>query len=148
MDYLTPVRVELKSQIATLQSLVNQEIQQKESWIRKTIRNRWLLGVDPDGNKIGVYRSGEYAEFKGGLNSKAGFGQVDLTLTGALGRGIKVKGFNDQIEVFSTDEKFDDIASKYGDYNFNLSEEKKKELFDEVMATILNKVMKETYALL
>lgn len=148
MDYFAPVQTELKSQISQIQNLVNQILEQKESWIREKIKDRWLLGVDPDGNKIGFYRSGEYAGFKADLNNKAGLGNVDLTLTGALGRGIKVKGFNTGLEIYSTDSKYDEITSKYGDYNFNLSDEVRDELFNEVLGEILNEVINTSYALL
>ena len=81
------------------------------------------------------------------MNSLAG-GDVDLTLTGALGKGIKVKPLGDDFEIFSTDSKFDEIADKYGDYNFNISEDEKIILFDKIMANVLNEIMDKSYALL
>lgn len=111
-----------------------------------------MLGKDPDGNEIGVYSrsqiGAEYAFFKNTINPLAGVGNVDLTLTGALGKGIKVKPLGESFEVFSTDSKFDEIADKYGDYNFNISEDEKKVLFDKIMAQVLNDIMDKSYALL
>lgn len=94
------------------------------------IRRRWLFGKDPNGGIIGNYRSSSYRMFKVGINS-LGNGNVDLTLTGALGRGltIKKKG-NKEYEIFSTDSKFDKISDKYGIENFNMSKEQMTELFD------------------
>ena len=95
MDYLKAPQKELKKQIAQLQQLVNQELLSNENLIRKKIRDRWLLGKDPDGNEIGIYSKSqigaEYAFFKNKINPLAGVWNVDLTLTGALGKGIKVK---------------------------------------------------------
>jgi hypothetical protein len=123
-----------------------------ENLIRKKIRDRWLLGKDPDGNEIGIYSKSqigaEYAFFKNKINPLAGVGNVDLTLTGALGKGIKVKLASNNIEIFSTDSKFDEIAEKYGDYNFNLSDAERDILFDKIGGIVLNKVINKTYALL
>jgi len=95
-----------------------------------------------------LYRSEDYADDKYQLNNAAGFGNVDLTLTGALGRGIQISGFNDEYEIFSSDYKYEDIVDKYGYYNFNISEDERKELFDKILVVVLNDVMNNTYALL
>lgn len=68
--------------------------------------------------------------FKVGINSSAN-GNVDLTLTGALGRGLTVKKRNNkEYEIFSTDSKFEKISDKYGIENFNMSKEQTNELFN------------------
>lgn len=121
---------------------------EKQAWIREKIRKRWLLGKRPDGSMIGLYRDEGYAEYKLGLNNEAGFGNVDLTLTGALGRGIRISGFNDEYEVFSEDQKYESIVERYGYYNFNITEQEKNELFDKILSIILLDVMEESYALL
>ena len=135
-----------------LQELIQNHVKLNEAEIRQTIRDRWLLGKDPDGNEIGIYSrsafGAEYAFFKNKINPSAGVGNVDLTLTGALGKGIKVKPLGGDFEIFSTDSKFDEIADKYGDYNFNISEDEKKVLFDKIMANVLNEIMDKSYALL
>jgi len=94
------------------------------------IRTRWLFGKDPNGNIIGNYRSRDYQMFKVGMNSKAG-GNIDLTLTGTLGRGLTIRKKSDkQYEIFSTDSKFGEISSKYGIENFNMDQQQTNELFD------------------
>lgn len=104
------------------------------------IRTRWLFGKDPNGNIIGNYRSRDYQMFKVGFNSRAG-GTVDLTLTGALGRGLTVRKKSDtQYEIFSTDSKFGQIADKYGIENFNMDQQQTNELFDMLFLMAL-----ETY---
>jgi len=94
------------------------------------IRTRWLFGKDVDGNIIGQYRNRDYEMFKVGLNSRAN-GNVDLTLTGALGRGLTIKKNNDKTyEIFSSDNKFQEISKKYGLRQFNLDSQQTDELFD------------------
>lgn len=94
------------------------------------IRTRWLFGKDVDGGIIGEYRNRDYEMFKVGLNSRAG-GNVDLTLTGALGRGLTIKKNSDKTyEVFSSDNKYQEISKKYGLRQFNLDSQQTDELFD------------------
>lgn len=98
------------------------------------IRRRWLFGKDPNGGIIGNYSNSpmgrDYQSFKVSFNPNAG-GTVDLTLTGALGRGLTFRKIsNTEYEIFSTDSKFDKIADKYGLEQFNLDEQQRNELFD------------------
>jgi hypothetical protein len=127
---------------------VDYQLHANEEWIKQTIRSRWSLGKKPDGSIIGLYASEEYARDKFRENSSAGFGNVDLTLTGSLWKGIQISGFNDEYEVFSKDSKYDEIVDKYGEYNFNISETEKKILFDRILVNILTSVMNKTYGLL
>jgi hypothetical protein len=98
------------------------------------IRRRWIFGKDPNGEIIGNYSTSamgrEYQAFKVNANPNAN-GYVDLTLTGALGRGLKITKRNDkEYEIFSTDSKFEKIAGDYGLKQFNLDGEQQNELFD------------------
>lgn len=148
MDYLKPVLKELKSQISKIEDIVDTQMYENEKWIQNTIKERWVLGLKPDGSIIGLYANEDYADEKYKQNSKAGFGNVDLTLTGSLWRGIQISGFNDEYEIFSKDSKYEDIVDKYGYYNFNITEEEKKNLFDKILVNVLMDVMEKTYALL
>ena len=152
MDYISPIKKKVKNRLSEAEILVGIEIKEKEPWIRKKIRQRWLLGKKPDGSFIGVYSNSafgaEYAFFKNKINPTPGIGNVDLTLTGALGKGIKVSGFNDKYEIYSTDEKFDLIANKYGLYNFNITEEEKTELFKIIYDNINNLILNYCYGVL
>ena len=94
------------------------------------IRRRWLFGKDINDGIIGTYSWKEYEMFKVSSNPRAE-GNVDLTLTGALGRGLTVKKLsNSRYEIFSTDSKFDKISKQYGIEQFNMDERQKDELFD------------------
>ena len=121
---------------------------ENEKWIREKIKNRWSLGKKPDGSIIGLYRSEEYAREKFSKNTSAGFGNVDLTLTGSLWRGIQISGFNDKYEIFSSDSKYEEITEKYGDYNFNITDDERKILFDKIINNVLINILNKTYALL
>jgi hypothetical protein len=160
VDYLQPVQRELKKQISMLQDLIDYKFHENEKWIREKIRSRWLLGKLPDGSSIAKYsitssyevnqKAGydRYYIFKNDLSSIAGLGNVDLTLTGSLGKGIKLRSENDVFEIFSTDEKYEEITERYGDYNFNITEEERIFLFDKIYNTVLTDVMEKSYALL
>ena len=145
LDYLKAPNKALKKEIASLEDTIDRQMFRKEKWIREKIRKRWLLGKDPDGNIIGLYASEDYANEKFSQNSMAGFGNVDLTLTGSLGQKIQIGGFNNEYEIFSKDPKFDDITEKYGDYNFNITDEERKELFDEILLVILTQAIDKMY---
>lgn len=94
------------------------------------IKRRWLFGKDANGDIIGKYRNSDYEAFKVSYNSNAN-GNVDLTLTGALGNALKIsKKSQNEYEIFSTDWKFGHISEKYGLQNFNLDEQQRNELFD------------------
>lgn len=94
------------------------------------IRQRWLFGKGVESDIIGTYRNSDYKAFKVSRNSRAG-GNVDLTLTGALGRGLTLRKLSEkQYEIFSTDYKFQSISLKYGLEQFNLDNQQTLELFD------------------
>lgn len=94
------------------------------------IRRRWAFGKGVNNDIIGEYRNSDYQAFKVSTNPRAG-GYVDLTLTGALGRGLTIQKKGDKkYEIFSTDYKFERIALKYGIEQFNLDQQQTEELFD------------------
>jgi hypothetical protein len=149
MNYIAPIQKKAKARLSEIQILVGISLKEREDWIRDKIRARWKLGKKPDGSFIGTYSTSnmgaEYAFFKNKINPNAGLGQVDLTLTGALGKGIKISSFNDKAEIYSTDEKYDEISNKYGEYNFNITEEEENELFAYIYDEINTKLLKYIY---
>jgi hypothetical protein len=114
----------------------------KENEIRTMIKNRWTLGKKPDGTRIGVYRDDEYQEYKYFKNPFAG-GEVDLIDSGDLWRGIEIFNERDGIEIFSIDWKFNKIAEKYGDENFNLTPIETELLIDEIQTLTLELIYKK-----
>lgn len=142
MNYVEQLRQGVKNVQSNLDDLIDIAMHENENQIRNWITDRWLTGKTPLGDYIGVYRGQGYAELKNRLNSKAGLGNVDLTLTGALGRGIQISGFNNEYEVFSTDTKYSDIVAKYGEINFNISEPEREILFSKITLIILTELNK------
>lgn len=140
MNYLEQLQTNVKSVQSSIEDLVDIAMHDNEKQIREWITNRWLLGKTPLGGFIGVYRGQGYSELKNRLNSKAGLGNVDLTLTGALGRGIRISGFNNEYEIFSTDWKYEKIVEKYGEINFNISEDEREILFSKITLMILTEL--------
>ena len=113
--------------------------------VAEGIRHRWLFGKDPNGGIIGNYRNSEYQAFKVSMNSNAK-GYVDLTLTGALGRGLTFRRKSrTEYEVFSTDSKFEMIADKYGIENFNLDYVQLQELLETLTLLALEDAYQQIY---
>ena len=109
------------------------------------IRRRWLFGKSSNEGSIGEYQSSEYKAFKVGINSRAG-GDVDLTLTGALGNGLIIKKSGGlKYEIISTDWKFDKISKKYGLEQFNLDERQLDELLDTLFYFALVEYLDNVY---
>lgn len=148
MYYLKTIVENLKRAQDNTRQMVIDEVQKKdrEAWIRNTIRSRWLVGKRPDGKLIGVYRSYGYAVEKHQMNPMAGFDHVDLTLTGSLGKGIKVSLFSStEFEIYSTDSKYLSISETFGDVNFNLSEVEYDTFFAMVADYVVNKQIQQIY---
>lgn len=115
--------------------------------IRKLIKDRWLSGKKPNGNDIGLYDDGEYEKYKFfEVSDKAGYGKVDLTLTGDLGNGIDI-GFIDagEYEIFSNDYKYEDIIERYGEDNFNITEQETEQIAKEITTKIVIELLKKAY---
>lgn len=140
MNYIEPIYKEVLDLRSELEDIIDYAMFDNEDEIRNMIRQRWLTGKRPDGSLIGWYRSETYANQKYSQNSSAGFGNADLTLTGALGRGIVISGFNGEYEIYSNDSKYEEIVENWGEWNFNISEEEKRVLFDNIIKVIFDKL--------
>ena len=104
-------------------------------------RDELKAGVSPDGSDIGTYRSPSYAVFKQSRNPFAG-GKVDLILTGAYERAIKVLSLgNSKFTLRSSDSKRNDLIAKYGIENEGINNEiwNKLQKFD-YMPQLVNKI--------
>lgn len=143
MNYLEEISKEVKFINDDMQSIIDFAMQENEDEIRKWIAERWLTGKTPNGDLIGMYRGEDYAEYKNALNSYAGFGNVDLTLSGAMSRNIIITNFNNgDYEVSSTVSYYQEIIDKYGDLNFNITDNQKNLLFDNIISIIFMQIDK------
>lgn len=105
--------------------------------VKKMIQERWLKGKSPNGDVIGLYMSNPYSMFKNQKNPMAGFGVVDLTNTGEMGDKITF-GFMDvaEYEIFSTVPYYTRIVQKYGEFQFNVTDKEKEQIFIEIATKI------------
>ena len=140
MDYINPVLRQLKTIRQNLPDLFLNGMLRRQDEIRDLIHQRWLLGLRPDGTIIGFYQERNYAFEKVRNNPLAGFGHVDLVDEGNLWKGIRISPFGNDIEVFSIDAKYNAISDKYGDVNFNLSDEERN--------IVVAKVVEEIYLII
>lgn len=86
-------------------------------------QGQMLRGKDRFGGQIGKYKNPDYARRKANQNPLAGYGNVDLRDKGPFQQNIKVVTFIDSVQIFSTDEKNEDLTEKYGEKIFGLSPE-------------------------
>ena len=84
-------------------------------------RGQMLHGLNSSGSTIGKYRSKDYARRKANMNPVAGYGNVDLKLTGEFQRNLNVRFFARSFFLFSTDSKMKKLTEKYGDVIWGLS---------------------------
>lgn len=76
--------------------------------------DQWIHGQKSTGKKIGKYKSAKYRQKKFSMNPLAGYGNVDLKLTGALHKATFVAVLDRSLLIESGDEKFPDLSFKYG----------------------------------
>lgn len=89
-----------------------------------------------------------YANEKYSKNKKAGFGNTDLTLTGALGEGISIRPLgSDKIEIFSKDEKYNKIVEDFGEWNFNVSDKEWEFLVTPILIKVIEDIFNRVYQL-
>lgn len=150
MEYLANIltKVNRETSRPSIEKLIDDLISLNQGIIIQEIWRRWELGNSVDGGKIGTYSKSPlgqaYAAQKNKQNPLAGYGNVDLTLSGALGENLTVKKQGGNYKIFSTDEKYQKIGAKYGFDEFGLTEGEMldflSELFSVGTQTILTKI--------
>lgn len=115
--------------------------------IKKLIKDRWLLGKKPNGDLIGFYASDTYERYKYfEISDKAGYGKIDLTLTGSLGDKIDISIIDaGEYEIFSRDNKYDEIVENFGEYNFNITDKERDNIVAEITKKVVNEIIKIAY---
>lgn len=129
MEYTEYELKEIEIIKANTSSMIDICVSQIKGNILKTIRQRWLEGESVNGGNITNkstgkgYASKAYEKIKKQKNPKAG-GNVDLTLTGSLGKNLVIIKQNDgDYNIISTDSKYLKLANKYGFEEFGLSKD-------------------------
>lgn len=88
-------------------------------------REQMVAGISSLGGKIGKYKSNKYAQMKFALSSVAGFGNVDLKLTGAFQDAMRADIDNIGFQVYSLDPKAASLEQRYGTIVFTLADDRK-----------------------
>jgi hypothetical protein len=101
------------------------------------------VGQDALGNLLDDYASTFYAEFKKAIGSNAPLGTPNLKLEGDFYAGFTLNVDGEQYFLTSTDEKAGDLAFKYGQDIFGLSEESLEKIRPLVLESFLILLRKE-----
>lgn len=149
MDYIEKIKSKAQSQKQKASQVIGQLIILNKNNIFEDVKRRWKIGESSLGGIIGEYSNSplgqEYKSYKMSINPSAG-GNVDLTLTGALGRGLTIKKINStDYKLFSTDSKYEMLGDKYGFDEFGLSESEWLEMQSELLVFALENAIKLTY---
>jgi hypothetical protein len=96
-------------------------------------QKQMLSGKTATGGKIGKYKSKSYRKFKFSMNVLAGYGNVDLRLTGEFQRNIKVYFFSRAFFFKSTDEKNQKLTQDYGEDIFGLNDKSSNSYIKETL---------------
>lgn len=123
-----------------------ESIDETKEEIKVKQKDQLLYGLKADGTKIGRYRNNKYAAKKYALNPLAGFGNVDLRLTGELHREIFVDVRDNTLVIDSADEKTGSLINKYGD-PFGLGSERRAEYINETLRKVFIDNIKKVVSL-
>jgi hypothetical protein len=136
-------------QIATkswLENQVQQIVLSDNEKLKEQKIKEFTKGERPNGEKIGEYRSAEYAIFKQHINPLAN-GYVDLLLTRQFSSKLFVRPFANGFMFNSTDKKTSSLIGKYGidilGLNQDFFNQRQKNIYKPVLdfeiSRILNK---------
>jgi len=122
--------------------IIEDSVNELKPFIRELIKARWLRGESVDGGKIinqstGLGYSLSYKALKLSMGRD---GDVDLTLTGALGDSIQIVVTNGNHEIISTDSKYFAIGTKYGFKEFGLNNQEYIVVMDKLGLIISEKI--------
>lgn len=132
-------------QALDLEAIVDQAIIDNEAYIVDAVHAQLKRGEDEDGDKISSFTSQYadtgYAEMKYKMNSAAGFGNVDLKLTGDWYSGMALEKQDDAFVINSSDEKNDDLKKRYGESITGIQEQSAGEvaqdyLYEDIMDAV------------
>lgn len=127
-------RVLIRKMTAEIISEKHQDFEQKQ-------RDQMLLGLDNKGRKIGYYSTQAYSSRKYSMNSKAGYGVVDLKFKGDFQDEITARVVSaNRFIMYSQDwkmKKLTDIEKGYGPDIFGFNDTSKKEITSEIVMPAL-----------
>ena len=126
-----------------IREIILEVIKEFEVFFLDANLNQLRHGERMTGKKIGKYANSQYAAAKYSENPLAGFGNVDLILTGDFSRGIFIK-FNGESLIFdSTGKSKDDgkdLLAEWGDDVLGVSAENIAKLVPDIAQIFIMKV--------
>lgn len=125
--------------------LASDIVENKPQVIIDMNKDNLVHGIKKDGTQIGKYKDqGYYSRKKFAMNSKAGFGNVDLINKMAFVGGMFLKMFSSGVfDIRSRDSKSDELMTKYGDDIFGLTSDNKKKYRTDVLQPELVREVKK-----
>jgi hypothetical protein len=127
--------------------VVRDSIEQTKSTIVSLNRQNLLQGFKVDGSLIGKYASIPYAAKKFNQDGQAGFGNVNLYLTGAWSQGIGVIVNSKSFTSLSDDIKSPKLELDYGNTILGLPDSKKPNYIEVLAPVILEKTKTALFGL-
>lgn len=142
MGTINQLRAKLQS--LNIAEVSQASIEETKDEIIERQKEQLRYGLNSKGEKIGKYKNPAYARKKSSMNPLAGFGNVDLKLTGAFVGGIKVDVGNEVFTTESLDSKAEGLEAKYGNDILGLDEDHKKGYVKNLRPVFLKKVRSKT----
>jgi len=115
-----------------LEDILLKSMEQNTETYLSQQKEQMSFAVNAKGQTIGKYRSASYAQKKNQMNPDAGFGNVDLRLTGSFYAGMEATAEASGMNIDSTDQKSQMLQQKYGASIFGLFGEWKEPFLQDL----------------
>ena len=128
---------------ASFLALLGDAIKERQYEYISLLRGNLIIGFAKN-RRIGIYKSRRYAQMKYKISQRAGFGNVDLRLTGAFYEGLRLTIMRDRFIVESSDKKSNILEERYGKDIFILSAEAHSKFIRNVFHVFKDKAITST----
>lgn len=115
-----------------LETILQKSMEQNTETYLTQQKEQMSFAVNSKGETIGKYRSQAYAQKKNQMNPDAGFGNVDLKLTGSFYAGMEATAEASGMNIDSTDQKSKMLQQNYGASIFGLFGEWKEPFLQDL----------------
>jgi hypothetical protein len=128
------------------EKLIDTAVFDNEAELVDALTAQLQTGRDQMGDRIGEYKSNDYAEMKFNMNPKAGMGFVDLKYTGDFYSGMFLEKIEKDFQIRSSDSKAEDLADRYGEWIYGLQTDNlNKVIREDILPVLQDSVRKEMY---
>ena len=142
MDFQASIRKWVKALSKPEQYFIGAVVENREEILDLNI-SQLEVGKDSLGELLERYVLDSYAEFKQAIGSQAPFGIADLILEGDFTEGFFLIVDGKKIQITSTDDKTGDLAHKYGQDIFGLTEDSMDTIRPALLQSWLNQLRNE-----